>query len=531
MAGNRRGSGVVTVGLLTAAAAAGAGILIAASNGTGLVVVLGLLLLLGAARLDPKKLAVVGVILVLLARTVEIVTGVVAATYIDELVIAYVTVVLVVRRLLAHRSLRWPAGSWMFAGFAAFGALSSVVSAVPLGIASAGGILAIKGVLLYFALAQADWTREDIPWLARTAAWTVGVTLLCGLINLLVPGPWTAVFANTGYAQYRSVLPSLIGPFTHPLQFGNFMALAAIACAAPLLYWAQARTQARGALTLFVAGTVAVVLSFRRTAIVGLLAGLSYLVLRRRHASLLITALLVLPVAGIVLYPVFREVAVATYENYVVAGEETARTRLTVDSVTLALQHFPFGVGFGRFGSAIAADNYSIEYARLGYGTVRGLGGPGDSNNHGRWLTDTQWPAIVGEAGIIGAVFFAAGLGRIFMIFRQAGRAAHLPLCLLGLTGMGWTINILIESVAFPVFVTAPTSALLFGLAAITYVILTSAPSAPDAVGEPSPTAGEQGVALAGAPGRPGTAGARRGRTGQGGLPARNGDRGDQHPR
>ena len=37
----------------------------------------------------------------------------------------------------------------------------------------------------------------------------------------------------------------------------------------------------------------------------------------------------VLPLAGIVLYPVFAEVAVATYQNYIVLGEETARTRLT----------------------------------------------------------------------------------------------------------------------------------------------------------------------------------------------------------
>ncbi len=515
---------------MTAVAAAAAGILVAVSEAWGLALVLGLVVLLGAARLDPKKLAVLGVIAVLLARTVEIATDVAASAYIDEIVIGYVTVVLVARRLLAHRQLRWPAGSWMFAGFVAFGAMSSVASAVPFGIAAAGGILVVKGVLLYFALAQVDWTREDIPWLARTAAWTVGVTLLCALVNLLIPGAWTAVFANTGYAQYRSVLPSLIGPFTHPLQFGNFMAMAAIACAAPLLYWAQTRTQAKGALSLFLASALAVVLSFRRTAIVGMLAGLSYLALRRRNASLLITALLVLPLAGIVLYPVFAEVAVATYQNYIVLGEETARTRLTVDSVTLALQHFPFGVGFGRFGSAIAADQYSIEYARLGYDTVRGLGSPSNPNNHGRWLTDTQWPAIVGEAGIVGAAFFTAGLARIFMTFRKAGRGTHLPLCLLGMTGMGWTVNILIESVAFPVFVTAPTSPLLFGLAAITYVILTGSPSTPAAVDESPSAVGRPGAALAGVAGPPATAGARRRGRVPGGVPDQNGDRDQQHP-
>jgi hypothetical protein len=439
----------------------------------------------GAARLDPKKLAVVGLIVVLLARTVEIATAFAPTTYIDEIATAYITVVLVVRRLLAGRSLRRPPGIWLFAAFALCGALSSVVSAVPLAIASAGGILVVKGVLLYFALAQVDWTRDDIPWLARTSAWVVAVALFCALINLVLPAQWTAVFANTGQAQYRSVLPSLIGPFTHPLQFGNFMSLAAIACATPLLYRARTQPRSSGATALFLASAVSAVLSFRRTAVVGMLAGLSYLALRRRHASLLVMALLVVPVAGVVLYPVFRDVAEATYQNFIVEGAENARTRMTVDSVTLAFQHFPFGVGFGRFGSAIARDFYSIEYFRLGYDAVNGLGSPGNPNNHGRWLTDTQWPAIVGEAGIVGAAFFVAGLWRIVATFRKASNAAFLPLRLLGLTGVGWSIHILLLSVAYPVFVTPPTSAMLFGMAGITYVILAGSLSEPAAAEEP----------------------------------------------
>jgi hypothetical protein len=303
-----------------------------------------------------------------------------------------------------------------------------VVSAVPYAIASAGGILVVKGVLLYFALAQVDWTREDITWLTRTAAWIVSVALFCALINLVLPAQWTAVFANTGQAQYRSFLPSLIGPFTHPLQFGNFMSLVAIACATPLLYRARTQPRATGTTALFLASALSAVLSFRRTAVVGMLAGLSYLALRRRHASLLVTALLVLPVAGVVLYPVVRDVAEATYQNFIVDAAENARTRMTVDSVALAIQHFPFGVGFGRFGSAIARDFYSIEYFRLGYDAVNGLGSPGNPNNHGRWLTDTQWPAILGETGIVGAAFFVAGLWRIVATFRKASHAAFLPL-------------------------------------------------------------------------------------------------------
>lgn len=485
----------MTAALLTAAGAALAGVAVAASPLIGLTAVLGLLALVLAVRLDPKKLAVIGLVGILLARSIEIGTGLAPTTYIDEIVTAYLTVVLVGRRLLQRQPLRRPPGTWLFVGFAVFGVLSSVVSAVPLGVASAGGILVVKGVLLYFTLAQVDWTRDDIPWLARTSAWVLGIVLVCALVNLLLPYQWTAVLANTGHPQYRWIVPSLIGPFTHPLQFGNFMSLAAIACAAPLLYWAQARASAKGARVLFVASVLGAVLSFRRTAIVGMAAGLSYLALRRRNASLLLTALLFVPIAGIVLYPVIHEVFVATYTSFIVEGADNARTRMTIDGVVLAFQHFPLGVGFGRFGSAIARDNYSIEYLRLGYDAIHGLGSPGNPNNHGRWLTDTQWPAIVGEAGLVGALFFVWGLGRIFTTFRKAARVAHLPLRLLGVTGLGWSVHILLQSVAYPVFVIAPTSPLLFGLAAITYVILAGSPSDPAPGEESPPEVADAGVA------------------------------------
>jgi hypothetical protein len=205
-----------------------------------------------------------------------------------------------------------------------------------------------------------------------------------------------------------------------------------------------------------------------------MLAGLSFLALRRRHAGVLLTALLLLPIAGIALYPLVQQIAVVTYDAYIVAGQDNARTRMTVDSFALAVQHFPFGVGLGRFGSAIAREVYSPEYVRLGYDAVYGLGSPGNPHNHGRFLTDTQWPAIVGEAGLLGLLLFLLGLGAMALAFRRASHAADVRLRMFGLVGLGWMVHILIESVAYPVFVTAPTSPLLFGLAAVTAVMTTA---------------------------------------------------------
>jgi len=100
----------------------------------------------------------------------------------------------------------------------------------------------------------------------------------------------------------------------------------------------------------------------------------------------------------------------------------------------------------------------------------------------------------VGEAGLVGAAFFVAGLWRIFATFQKASRTAFLSLRLLGLTGVGWCFHILVLSVAYPVFVTPPTSAMLFGLAGITYVILAGSlaePAAPEAPGDGAQGSGE----------------------------------------
>jgi hypothetical protein len=490
------------VALVGLAAAVG-GALFAYSLLAGAALLVAVVAVVVAVAVESKRLALLGLVGVLLARTVEIATAWGPTTYLDEAVTAYLGVVLIGRRLFQRRPLRRPPGTWMFVAFLVLGFASSLVSSVPLAIAAAGGILIVKGVLLYVALAQVDWTVDDIPRLVRAGVGFLIFALACAAVNFALPGPWSSLFANSGAPIYRSILPSLIGPFTHPLQFGNFAALAAVACAAPLLYSDRLRGRARGASLLFVSSVVAALLSFRRTAILGLVACLGYLALRRRHAGVLVMALLALPVAGIILYPTVASVAAGTYDTFVADATETARTRLTVDGVSLALQHFPFGVGFGRFGSSVAREQYSPEYERLGYQFIYGLGSADNPRNHGGFLTDTQWPAIIAEPGLVGAVFFGLGVWCIIRTFRQAARRSHVALRLFGLVGVAWSLHILLESLAYPVFVTAPTSPLLFGLGAIVHVMLASAPPETVAPVEPNRNAAR----TAGAVGSPDRAG------------------------
>lgn len=472
------------VGLLTAAAAAMSGVLVAGWNLVGAAAVVAVLAVALGLRLSSKQLAVIGLVLVLLSRSVAVAIPWGPAGYLDESVTAFLFFVIVGRRLLAARPLRFPPGIALFSLFAVFGLLSSLVNDVPVQITSAGAVLAVKGVLLYFTLAQIDWTVADVRPLARAGAWFLGVVLVTGLVNLAIPQQWSSVLSTVGHVGYRSVLPSLIGPFTHPLQFGNFLALASIAL------WVLVTQGARvaGGRTLLLASLLGAVLSFRRTAIVGVIAAVSYLTLKRKNAGVLVLGLFAVPLVVILLAPLIQEVASSTYVDYIVGAEQNARTRMTLDSFRLAIQHFPFGVGFGRFGSSVAADHYSPVYVKLDYDNVYGLASPNNPHNHGRFLTDTQWPAIVGESGILGAFCFAAGLWLIFSTFKKASRDATAAVKLLGLTGMGWSLHILLQSIAYPVYVLTPTAPLLFGLAAITYVVHSgSAPPPKVSVTSPAP--------------------------------------------
>lgn len=85
--------------------------------------------------------------------------------------------------------------------------------------------------------------------------------------------------------------------------------------------------------------------------------------------------------------------------EYFFADEsEAARKILLQYGFVTAKTYFPFGAGFGSYGTAVARDAYSILYTQYDFNEYWGL------VEGGRFLTDNYWPAIMGEFGFIGAV-------------------------------------------------------------------------------------------------------------------------------
>jgi len=139
-------------------------------------------------------------------------------------------------------------------------------------------------------------------------------------------------------------------------------------------------------------------------------------------------------------------------QEYFFTKAYSPRLILLKDSVLLAIRHFPLGAGYGTFGSAMAADHYSILYRQLGYENYWGM-----SSNGNLFLTDNFWPIIIAQFGFLGLImfilivyYFIEKSIKMFAMNRNAGFAMLLIM-----------INMIINSLAETAFFN-PTALLLF---------------------------------------------------------------------
>ncbi|NHU85405.1 hypothetical protein GWK18_07340 [Kocuria sp. JC486] len=416
-----------------------------------------LLVLITAAFLHPKVTAGVLVILTMLSQTIQTVTGAPAMGYFDEVGVLLALALFVGHRLYVHGTVRWYPAMWFFVAFAGLGLVSSVFEAVPLAVTATGAFLFLKGPLFGFALAQLDWRVDDIPRVARFGAGVVIFILITALINAAAPSAWNSFIGRVSTVSERGGMSSLTGPFDHPVGLGTTMSMAFLAV---LLYRHLVRKTWFN-LGLMVATGLACIAAFRRKSIAAAtVTAIGMRAVLPGHKAMYYTALVILvPVALILAWEPLTAVVQGTLQEYTANVSETARVRMTIDGFALALTAFPFGVGFGRFASFTASDNYSPLYEDLGYQRIYGMG-PGEL---GGFLSDTFWPAPIAETGLLGALCYAGALYLLCVpAWRMMRRANHSLLRWVGAVTVAWFVTLTVESVVAPVFVSPPMFALPF---------------------------------------------------------------------
>jgi hypothetical protein len=435
----------------------------------------------------PRATVALTALAVVFVRPLEHLVQVNAVGYLDEALVALCLVTMPLRRVIDRKPLRSLPGQWWFALFLVCGLFSALLLHVPAVIFLTGAFVIGKGLLFGWAVAQVDWAERHLAAAARVGTVLILLCLAATAANFAIPGAWNALLASDANAvEARSVLPSLIGPFTHPIDLGQFMALSFVAVAA----WRAVVGKSAFTLALLVATGLAALATARRTASGSLAAAWLWMQVKLRSTAVLVSLLACLPVLILVLTGPLTTVVAVTYNTYVGNATREARTVLTVDSFKVAADHFPGGAGFGRFGSAVAAANYSPEYEARGYPYIWGLG---RTEEDGRFLTDTEWPAIIGETGFFGTIAFALGLVCVYRTGVRTWARASAPLVRwAGLTSAGWLVASLVQSVATVTVTGPPAYGLLFGLAGVVAALSAKGSSAASPNGETA-SAGEVG--------------------------------------
>ena len=124
-------------------------------------------------------------------------------------------------------------------------------------------------------------------------------------------------------------------------------------------------------------------------------------------------------IGGLIGYPQYQNYFV----NGVTANRGTAPRQLFWQGgLRLFQEYFPYGTGFGTFGSSTAATNYSQLYYILEFNTVTGM-----QPTNTKYLNDTFWPMIFTQLGLIGMIPYILLMIIIFYdIYRNAKRSGNL---------------------------------------------------------------------------------------------------------
>ncbi len=97
---------------------------------------------------------------------------------------------------------------------------------------------------------------------------------------------------------------------------------------------------------------------------------------------------------------------------------ESARAQLLIKSISVANDHFPFGAGFGTYGTYQSAEHYSPLYFMYNLDEIQGLT-PTDSG----YICDSFWPAILAESGWIGLLVYIIAIIMIYVRIQKYWRS------------------------------------------------------------------------------------------------------------
>jgi hypothetical protein len=416
-----------------------------------------------------------------------------AILHLDEALLPMLLLLALVRYRGLERGIRIGFKEVALAAFILAGLAGGLLGAVPPYVYSAALILLLKGIAAFYIACWTTLRLEDVEAAGLVILGVAAITLVLSLVEVLDPVAFRDALGLPPSEGQRGAIPVVTSLFLQPGLFGWFTAFAGLILYAYFIvfrrWWMLA-----GALTL----SVGTIISGRRRPLIGIVAALLVALgwqvrhLPSRRAALraglplVLSAILIVGIS----VPFFGAFYASTIESYLPDSEvvqelvlgdheltraqsRTIQPRIALYAASLAIarEHFPLGVGFGRFGSHISRVFYSPAYEEYGLSQVVGL-----RQRRPNAVTDTFWPMLLGEAGVIGILGYGAFVGAIVFGSWRRGHAAPSPSeRALHLAVLMTLVLALVESTVAPTFIAPPVAYFVFLAAGASVAVRASA--------------------------------------------------------
>lgn len=402
-----------------------------------------------------------------------------AVRNVDEAVIPGLVLLSLWRTKPWRRGLLEPVRDGAILVVVVLGVISSLLNGVPTNVWAISLLLMVKGILFLYVVLWHEWGELDVRQ-ALLAVLGVGtVVLVLGFMEALNPVAFRQLLNLPGVADDRGQLPGIESVFVLQVLFSWLMAFVAMFL---FSYYVVLRK-----LWLLVAALVfgvGLFLSGRRRAIAGLVVALVGGVIIQLGGGMSRRALLRLwlPVGAVALAlaiafaPGLQGLYDQTVREWLLAPPRPVplepgpdgsiqfvngnpRLYLYETSVKIASEEFPLGAGLGRFGSPMSRVDFSPLYAQYGLDRIWGL-----TPEFPAYVTDTFWPHVLGEIGVIGLVAYVVFLGALGVALWRATRRVTSPYLHAFCLG-AWMVFLhsLVESLASSMYESPPRIYLAFG--------------------------------------------------------------------
>jgi hypothetical protein len=379
----------------------------------------------------------------------------------------------------------------------ALGILSSLVNSVPADIWIPALGLLWKTVAIFYIATWLQIDRRMIIGAARVVLSVGFVVVGLAFVESFNPSGFQGFFGLPQWYRPRGQLPAVKSLFLHPAIFASFAGLVAL-----YAYTSYVEYRKVWMLVLGTFAAMTVFFAARRRAILGSLAALAaafgWSWRRLAQHRLLMRSWLPVVASGVVLFLIFTPGLLGLYDKTLLGyGPEPtnlptpppgmegdpegrvgtqARSALYGASFEIARDYFPLGAGLGRYGSHMSRVEYSPLYETYELNRVRGL-----QRGNPQFITDTFWPMILGEGGVLAVIAYATFLLAVLLSLWVGAAREHDRLVRTFCLGtLAVLVLALVESAATPMFVSPPRAFLIFTAVGAAIAVIRRPPATED---------------------------------------------------